>query len=86
MGCGRSRPKAELVRFVAGPGGVLERDPAGTRPGRGAYLCRADGAAGAPSPAPECARRALERRGFQRALRRPVRVDGHVIDLDSTGS
>jgi len=82
VGCGRSRPKAELLRFVAGPEG-LERDFDGRRPGRGAYLCRE---ADADRPAAECARLAVERKGFERALRRPVRIEGQVIDFDSTRS
>jgi len=35
-GCGRRRPRPELVRFVAGPGGLQE---SATGAGRGIYCC-----------------------------------------------
>ena len=68
MGCGRTRPKAELVRFVLRPDG-LARDPDARLPGRGAYLC----------PRRECAEAALSARGFERAFRAPVRIAGDAI-------
>ncbi len=58
MGCGANAPQDALVRFTE-VDGVLT--PAATG-GRGAYTCR-DAA---------CFERALERRAFARALRRPV--------------
>ena len=42
VGCGRAFPKAALLRLVRVEG-RLEADPAGGRPGRGAYLCRRPG-------------------------------------------
>ena len=69
MGCGRSRPKAELVRFVR-DGDAVVADPAARLPGRGAYLC----------PAADCARAAVARRGFERAFRAPVRPPENLLD------
>jgi len=40
IACRHARPKRELVRIVRTPGGKIEVDPTGKRPGRGAYLCR----------------------------------------------
>jgi predicted RNA-binding protein YlxR (DUF448 family) len=71
VGCGRSRPKAELDRFVRSPGGALEADPEARRPGRGAYLC----------PEGECGAPAVHRKGFERSLRAPVST--HLIDSGS---
>jgi predicted RNA-binding protein YlxR (DUF448 family) len=39
VACQVKRPKRELVRIVRAEGGVLDIDPGGKRPGRGAYLC-----------------------------------------------
>jgi predicted RNA-binding protein YlxR (DUF448 family) len=66
-------PKFDLVRIVAareddGPHRAV-LDPAGTLPGRGAYLCR--GAISA-EPARDCLALALRRGGLARALRAPV--------------
>jgi uncharacterized protein len=61
VGCGRSRPKSELLRFVR-DGDRVVPDPDGRRPGRGAYLCRNE----------ECRVLAKRRRGFHRAFRAPV--------------
>ena len=59
MGCRRSLPQAELVRFHLA-GERLEIDSSRDRaPGRGAYLCAKM----------ECWRSALKRRSFQKALR-----------------
>jgi uncharacterized protein len=62
VGCGESAPKDLLIRFVL-RGGAVEPDPAGTLPGRGAYLHRN----------PDCAREAIRRRGFDRSFRAQVR-------------
>jgi predicted RNA-binding protein YlxR (DUF448 family) len=67
-GCGRKAPKRELVRFV-GRGGTLTPSAAG--PGRGVYTCRRLA----------CFERALERRAFNRTLRRTVRVDPGLASL-----
>jgi predicted RNA-binding protein YlxR (DUF448 family) len=50
-------------------------DPAGTLPGRGAYLCRAG-----DLPAAECLRLAERRRGLSRALRCAVTLDPETVE------
>jgi uncharacterized protein len=68
VACGRRAPKAALRRFaVHGERVVL--DPAGSLPGRGAYVCDA-----------ACARAAIERRAFPRAFRRAVSVDHDLVE------
>ncbi|MBR4150762.1 MAG: YlxR family protein [Firmicutes bacterium] len=67
-GCGKSRPKQELVRVVY-TGEGLKADPASRLDGRGVYVCRNA----------ECVENAVKRNGFARTLRRPVSKD----ELDS---
>ncbi len=43
VACRQVMSKRELVRFVRGDDGSIESDAAGTRVGRGAYLCRKPG-------------------------------------------
>jgi len=69
VGCGRKAPQRELVRFVA-PTGLLERDEATRRPGRGAYTCRR----------PACLERAVAARAFSRTLRKTVRIPAELIE------
>ncbi|MEE8163640.1 MAG: YlxR family protein [Anaerolineae bacterium] len=40
VGCGKIRPKREMVRIVRTPDRGAEIDETGKRSGRGAYLCR----------------------------------------------
>ncbi len=40
ISCGAKRPKGELMRMVLDPAGKVVKDEPGTRPGRGAYVCR----------------------------------------------
>jgi hypothetical protein len=61
-GCGRKSEQAGLVRFAA-PEGLLT--PGRREPGRGAYTCRSI----------DCFEQARASRGFERTLRRQVRVD-----------
>jgi predicted RNA-binding protein YlxR (DUF448 family) len=70
VGCRRTAPKPDLVRFVA-DAGVLAPDPAAVRPGRGAYL----------HPTRACLARALRKRGFQRTLRQSLTIP-EPLDLD----
>ena len=63
VGCGRTRPQSELLRFVVRDG-ALGPDPERRSPGRGAYTCRAQ----------ECFERALRQRSFERTLRARVQV------------
>lgn len=39
IACRESKPKRELLRIVRTPDGHVVIDPAGKKPGRGAYLC-----------------------------------------------
>ncbi|MGA2163454.1 MAG: YlxR family protein [Solirubrobacteraceae bacterium] len=82
VGCGRIAPKPELLRIAVAcdAGGRSRRaviDPAGTLPGRGAYLCKA-GAATTPNH--ECLRLAERRRGIARALRSAVTLDPKLVE------
>jgi len=70
VACRRRRPKRELVRFVARDGRLVQ-DPDAVLPGRGAYCC----------PEPACWERALTRRAFPRALRRPVAAEAETVDF-----
>ncbi|HEV3093705.1 MAG TPA: YlxR family protein [Solirubrobacteraceae bacterium] len=89
VGCGRVTSKPELIRIVAVPSDTdrptATLDPAGTLPGRGAYVCqlRATGAAN-----PACLRLATRKGGLQRALHRAVDVPAELIGagpLESEG-
>jgi predicted RNA-binding protein YlxR (DUF448 family) len=71
VGCGRKAPQAELIRFVALDGVLVEGTDA---PGRGAYTCRRL----------QCFERAVANRGFARTLRTPVRVDQDLARLYTT--
>jgi predicted RNA-binding protein YlxR (DUF448 family) len=68
IGCGRSAPQSELLRFVA-KNGTLVAGP--KEPGRGAYTCRRL----------SCFERAVTRRAFNRTLRRNVRVEPELASL-----
>jgi predicted RNA-binding protein YlxR (DUF448 family) len=60
----------ELVR-LATAGGTIVADRERRLPGRGAYLC----------PLRECWDRAVARRAFPRAFRRPVDVPAEPLNL-----
>ncbi|HEV2819580.1 MAG TPA: YlxR family protein [Solirubrobacteraceae bacterium] len=68
MACRRVAPKTALHRLVAGEGGVIAVDAAGTRPGRGAYVCDA-----------ACHAEATRRGAYGRALRRRVTVPDGLV-------
>lgn len=63
VACRRVRPRDELVRVVRSPEGAVTIDERGTRPGRGAYVCRDT----------TCIRTAIahDARHLRRALRTP---------------
>ena len=67
-GCGRKAPQAELVRFVARDGTLIQA-PKGR--GRGAYTCRRLA----------CFERASAHAAFNRVLRQTVRVDPALARL-----
>lgn len=60
LGCRQRAEKGELVRIVARDKRLVS-DPAQRLPGRGAYL----------HPGADCLAKAVKRRAFGRALRRP---------------
>jgi predicted RNA-binding protein YlxR (DUF448 family) len=68
VGCGRKAPQAELFRFGAS-NGVLVDDPKGA--GRHAYTCTRLA----------CFERAVARRAFARTLRQTVRIDPALVRL-----
>ena len=62
LGCGRSRPRSELLRFVASGKEVVPKSSGG---GRGAYLCMEKG----------CFEAVLKKKDlFSRAFRKNVEV------------
>jgi predicted RNA-binding protein YlxR (DUF448 family) len=61
-------PKTALHRLVAGEDRAVALDPAGTRPGRGAYVCDA-----------ACHAEAVRRGAYGRALRRRVSVPDRLV-------
>jgi len=63
--CGEVRPQRELVRLVRVSGGGVEVDPAGRKPGRGAYLC----------PAPDCWQAGLKKGRLEYVLRTTITED-----------
>ncbi len=63
-GCGQSRPKEEMVRIAADPGGRAVVDLSGKAPGRGAYVC----------PDPACLARAAK--GRLAAVLKAERLEG----------
>lgn len=68
VGCRRRAAKDELVRLVRTPAGEVRWDPAGTVPGRGAYICLDV----------RCFRAARQRKRLARALR--AGIDAREID------
>lgn len=67
---GALRPKAELIRFVAGPDGTVVPDLAERLPGRGLWL----------SPRREDFDRACKRNLFAKAAKAPLRVPADLAD------
>jgi uncharacterized protein len=64
LGCRVKGPKAELLRVVRSPDGVVP-DPSGRAPGRGAYVHRDR----------DCVREATRRGAFAQALRVNLSTD-----------
>ena len=58
VGCREMKPKRELIRVVRSPEGEVSIDPAGKKPGRGAYVCRAQ----------DCLKRAIKQKQLERQL------------------
>jgi predicted RNA-binding protein YlxR (DUF448 family) len=78
VGCGRIAPKSDLVRIALVRDGRMRAviDPAGTLPGRGAYLCRI----GDGEPNADCLRRAERSRGIARTLRSAVTLERELVE------
>jgi predicted RNA-binding protein YlxR (DUF448 family) len=68
VGCGRSAPQRELVRFAASGGRLV---PGAGVQGRGAYTCRRLA----------CFERAASKRAFARVLRRNVEIEPALARL-----
>ena len=68
VGCGRSAPQRDLLRFTARDGVLVAGKES---QGRGAYTCRRLA----------CFERAQAQRGFARTLRQGVRVDPALTRL-----
>ena len=60
LACRKRRPKAEMLRIVRPPEGLVRVDPSGTAEGRGTYVCREDRS---------CRGAATKRGALSRALR-----------------
>ena len=58
MACREEAGKSELIRLVRRPDGVIQLDPAGTKPGRGAYV----------HASVDCIAAARKRKALERAL------------------
>lgn len=67
---GRTLPRADLVRFVRDPDGVLVPDVAGRLPGRGVWV----------APERDLIARAARKGLFARGLGEPVRADAAISD------
>jgi uncharacterized protein len=85
IGCGRIAPKAELLRIALGAAQSSKRrlatiDHAGTMPGRGAYVCRAEGNGSASAPNRPCLERASRRGAIPRALRAAVTLAPELVE------
>lgn len=73
LGCGATREKGELLRFVLGPAGLLTPDLKGKLPGRGAYVC----------PQRSCLGLAVKKKRFAASFKTPVPgIDADVISAE----
>ena len=59
-GCREMKPKAELVRVVKSPEGVISLDLVGKAPGRGAYVCKSV----------DCLKQSRKKRALERAFQK----------------
>ncbi len=64
IACGKLANKAELLRIVRDPSGVVAFDGTGRAPGRGAYVC-----------SPECFAAACKKKKLDRALKASLGSD-----------
>lgn len=68
IACHEVKPKRELVRLVYSPGGVVEVDSSGRKPGRGAYLCQS----------PECWQKGVNKGKLEHALRGKIDAENRA--------
>lgn len=59
VGCGRKKPKGDLLRVVKGVDGSVFPDPSGKKSGRGVYICFNL----------DCLEGALKKKAIQRSLK-----------------
>ena len=76
LGCKKTRPKHELLRFVLGPDRSLVADPQNKLPGRGAYTCCQK----------SCLLAAVEKRQFARSYKGEVETGTAEELLTALGS
>ena len=62
VGCREMKEKRSLLRIVKSAEGEIRFDPAGTKPGRGAYVCRSR----------ECLEKAMRQKQLERALEQKI--------------
>ena len=62
LGCREMKPKKELIRAVRSSDGNISLDFKGNASGRGAYVC----------PNPECLKKAIKSKAFERAFSSPI--------------
>ncbi|MBP3427293.1 MAG: YlxR family protein [Clostridia bacterium] len=62
VGCREMKEKRALLRIVKSAEGEISFDPAGKKPGRGAYICRSK----------ECLEKAVRQRQLERALEHKI--------------
>ena len=62
VGCREMKEKRALLRIVKSAEGEISFDPAGKKPGRGAYICRST----------ECLEKAVRQRQLERALEHKI--------------
>ena len=62
VGCREMKEKRSLLRIVKSAEGEISFDPAGKKPGRGAYVCRSR----------ECLEKAMRQKQLERALEQKI--------------
>jgi len=65
VACQQERAKRALVRVVHSPSGLVEVDPTGKKPGRGAYLCAQK----------SCWQLGLKKNALERALKTTISAE-----------
>ena len=76
IGCKRTVPKKELIRFVLSPQGEAVLDYNFKLPGRGSYLC----------PDRRCIEKALKDRSFQRSFKESIKAPSAEVIISHMGN